>query len=59
RSLKRSSAWLLNLACAYGGLLFRTVHVLVSFLGFVPAPSLIMSFRQVEHDYGGVVFSAA
>ena len=36
--VERWSAALLNLACAYGGLLFRTVHVLRFLQGFVPSP---------------------
>ena len=38
RSLKRWSAALLNPACAYGGLLSGTVHVLRFLQGFVPSP---------------------
>lgn len=38
RSLKRLSAALLNPACAYGGLLSGTVHVLRFLQGFVPGP---------------------
>ncbi len=38
RSLKSSSAALCNAPCAYGGLLSGTVHVLISFQGFVPGP---------------------
>ncbi len=38
RSLKRWSAALLNPACAYGGLLSGTVHVLRFLQGFVPGP---------------------
>jgi len=46
RSLKSSSASLRNVPCAYGGLLFGTVHVLISFLGFVPGPG----YHEIRQD---------
>ncbi|EOU6528596.1 hypothetical protein ACN67L_005345, partial [Escherichia coli] len=57
RSLKSSSAALRNVPCAYGGLLSGTVHVLVSFLGFVPGPDLSCLFHQVEYMIIGALFS--
>jgi len=56
RSLKSSSAALCNAPCAYGGLLSGTVHVLISFQGFVPGPGYHVHPPRLSMISGALFF---